>query len=192
MQVQIGYVLQDISTKEYELFYAGQNTALFDTAILVRSQTKVDKVIDRIKEINWDEQFLMPKSEGIFYCIIFSSVFCIRKSCFLKKKHTIKYSLLRLTLVSLAYARVLVYHDNRPISSCSTESLDIPSYLKKSRHVLTYKQQSEKDRKKCNNLCVFEAITEHLYRYKTIKYGKNHNRFQFYLSRYFRGNDQEN
>ena len=69
----------------------------------------------------------------------------------------------------MAYARILVYHDNRPLSNCSTESLDIPSYLKKSRHVLTYRQQH---RKKCDNLCVFEAISQYLYREKKFKYGR--------------------
>ncbi len=62
IQIQIAYILKDINTSEYSLYYASSNTELFPNAIKVRNRDNIQKVASKIRNHDWDEFFSMPKS----------------------------------------------------------------------------------------------------------------------------------
>jgi hypothetical protein len=62
IQIQIGYILKDISTLEYHLFYAAYNTGIFPVAIAVKKKSDMNKVMKAIEKFGFENFFNTVKS----------------------------------------------------------------------------------------------------------------------------------
>ena len=81
IQVKLAYVLKDILTGQHKLFYAGSNSVLFDTAMLIRYKSAdKEKVLDHIKEMNWNEKLLIPGSSLTLVSLAYAKISVYRGS----------------------------------------------------------------------------------------------------------------
>lgn len=62
IQIQLGYILKDIATSSYELFYAAQNSSMLEFAKHIKTRKQSESVIEEIKNFNWENFMNTPHS----------------------------------------------------------------------------------------------------------------------------------
>ncbi len=73
IQIELGFILRKIGTGKYHIFYAAENSSMFeDAAITVRKRRQFKKVYEAIENHGWDSFFKTTKSGEVVERLLYA------------------------------------------------------------------------------------------------------------------------